>query len=115
MSRNTGAIRSQNVLACRIERKSSMTKIKLLSAGLIAAAMLATPAMARENYVAKRHVQEANGENINLEKYPNQDALNGGALTPAGRMGLELPDGAAPVFMGQTMPMRKWAALLPHS
>jgi hypothetical protein len=87
----------QNVLACRIERKSSMTKIKLLSAGLIAAAMLATPAMARENYVAKRHVQEANGENINMAKYPNQDVLNGGALTPAGRMGLELPDGAASV------------------
>jgi hypothetical protein len=33
-----------------------MTTIKLLSAGLIAAAMLATPAMARENYAAKRHV-----------------------------------------------------------
>jgi hypothetical protein len=30
--------------------------IKLLSAGLIATAMLATSAMARENYIAKRHV-----------------------------------------------------------
>ena len=38
-----------------------MTSIKLLSAGVIAIAMLATPAMARENYVAKRHVAtEAN-------------------------------------------------------
>ena len=35
-----------------------MTTIKLLSAGLIATAMLATPAMARENYVAQRHVSE---------------------------------------------------------
>ncbi|MGY0569849.1 hypothetical protein [Bradyrhizobium canariense] len=36
-----------------------MTKIKLLSAGLIATAMLATPAMAREHYVAQRHVAAA--------------------------------------------------------
>ena len=28
--------------------------------------------------------------------YPDRDLLNGGALTPAGRMGLELPGGAAP-------------------
>jgi hypothetical protein len=28
-------------------------------------------------------------------EYPNRDVLNGGALTPAGRMGLERPDGAA--------------------
>jgi hypothetical protein len=27
--------------------------------------------------------------------FPNRDVLNGGALTPAGRMGLELPGGAA--------------------
>ena len=26
-------------------------------------------------------------------QYPNRDPLNGGALTPAGRLGLELPDG----------------------
>lgn len=31
-------------------------------------------------------------------QYPNRDVLNGGALTPAGRMGLELPGGAAPVY-----------------
>lgn len=31
-------------------------------------------------------------------QYPDRDILNGGALTPAGRMGLELPGGAAPVF-----------------
>jgi hypothetical protein len=33
-----------------------MTKLKLLSAALIAAATLATPAMARESGVASRHV-----------------------------------------------------------
>jgi hypothetical protein len=32
-----------------------MTTIKLLPVGLIATAMLATPAMARENHVAHRH------------------------------------------------------------
>ena len=35
-----------------------MTTIKLLSAGLIATAILATPAMARENYAVKRHISE---------------------------------------------------------
>lgn len=30
-------------------------------------------------------------------EYPNRDLLNGGQLTPAGRMGLELTDGAAAV------------------
>jgi hypothetical protein len=32
--------------------------------------------------------------------HPDRDVLNGGALTPAGRMGLERPYGAAPVFSG---------------
>lgn len=32
-----------------------MTKFKLLSAGLITAAMLAAPAMAREHHVTSRH------------------------------------------------------------
>ena len=36
-----------------------MTKLKLLSAALIAAATLATPAMAREGGVASRHVTAA--------------------------------------------------------
>jgi hypothetical protein len=33
-----------------------MTELKLLSAGLIAAAMLATPVMARKHYLNARHV-----------------------------------------------------------
>ena len=33
-------------------------------------------------------------------QYPNRDVLNGGALTPAGRIGLERAHGAAPVFRG---------------
>jgi hypothetical protein len=31
-------------------------------------------------------------------QYPDRDVLNGGALTTAGRMGLELPGGAVSVF-----------------
>ena len=30
--------------------------------------------------------------------FPNRDVLNGGALTPAGRMGLELPGGAVNAY-----------------
>jgi hypothetical protein len=40
-----------------------MTKLKLLSAALIAAAALATPAMARENHVTvQRHATTTTGE-----------------------------------------------------
>jgi hypothetical protein len=38
--------------------EKSMTKRKLLSATLIAAAMLATPAMARQSHVAARRVTD---------------------------------------------------------
>lgn len=38
--------------------------------------------------------------------YPNRDVLNGGALTPAGRMGLERAGGAAPVFAGRNVYLR---------
>lgn len=38
--------------------------------------------------------------------YPNRDVLNGGALTPAGRMGLERTGGAAPVFAGRNVYLR---------
>jgi hypothetical protein len=37
-----------------------MTKLKLLSAALIATAMLATPTMARESHVTARHAEQAN-------------------------------------------------------
>ena len=42
-------------LSC-IQRRSSMTVIKFLSAGLIAAAMFTTPADAHGNFLARRHV-----------------------------------------------------------
>jgi hypothetical protein len=39
--------------------------------------------------------------------YPDRDSLNGGALTPAGRMGLERPGGAALVFSTSHHPNRE--------
>lgn len=43
-----------------------MIRTKLLSAGLIAAAMFVTPATARENHLAKRHVSETVNANASL-------------------------------------------------
>lgn len=41
----------------------------------------------------------ANSEPESFEaQYPNRDVLNGGALTPAGRMGVELLGRATPVY-----------------
>ena len=59
-----------------------MTTIKLLSAGLIAAAMLATPVMAHENSAANRQVTE--------------QANSRGAVRPfEGHVGLPAPHVAA--------------------
>jgi hypothetical protein len=61
-----------------------MTKIKLLSAGLIATAMLATPAMAREHYGARRHVAEG----AYASAYPAAPLYVGGRVCiPAPRVG----------------------------
>jgi hypothetical protein len=60
-----------------------MTRIKLLSAGLIAAAMLATPVMAREHYVASRHV----ATEANASVFPTDGYFNGRACIPAPRVG----------------------------
>jgi hypothetical protein len=49
-----------------------MTKSKLLSAALVAAAMLATPAVARTNHVTSRHgviVHPSQVEAISLGRY----------------------------------------------
>jgi hypothetical protein len=59
-----------------------MTRFKTLVATALISAIAATPALAFEPaaYAAQ---------------YPDRDILNGGALTPAGRSGLENPGGAA--------------------
>jgi hypothetical protein len=52
-----------------------MTTIKLLSAGLIAAVMLATPAMACKNCLAKRHVaKKANASASATRRYMDSHA-----------------------------------------
>jgi hypothetical protein len=57
-----------------------VTTIKLLSAGMIVAAMLAPPAMARSNYVAMRHVA---GE-ANIGTFPTTRNTDGrvGVMAP---------------------------------
>lgn len=79
-----------------------MTRFKTIGAALMLAAS-ATSAMAQPA-ISELGAFEA--------QYPNRDALNGGALTPAGRLGLELPDGAARVddahgAMGANVPTSK--------
>jgi hypothetical protein len=67
-----------------------MTPIKLLSAGLIATAMLATPAMARENYVARRHAAEnayASVPPAYASVPPTARYVDGRACIPAPRVG----------------------------
>jgi hypothetical protein len=60
-----------------------MTKLKLLSAALIAAAALATPAMARDTGVASRHVAtNADARTANGARY-----IDGRVCIPAPAVG----------------------------
>jgi hypothetical protein len=59
-----------------------MTKSKILSAVLIGAAMLATPAMARETHVARHLADRANATAMTGERY-----VDGRACIPAPRVG----------------------------
>jgi hypothetical protein len=60
-----------------------MTKMKLLSAALIAAAALATPAMARESGVASRHL----AEDANASTTPDARYVDGRLCNPAPAVG----------------------------
>jgi hypothetical protein len=60
-----------------------MTKLKLLSAGLVAAAMIATPALAREGYAASRHVAVDRDDNA----APAARYVDGRVCYPAPRVG----------------------------
>src|SRR5260370_29838345 len=51
-----------------------MTELKLLAAALIATAMLAAPAMARESYVTSRHL----AGNANASNTPGARYIGGG-------------------------------------
>ena len=60
-----------------------MMTLKLLSTGLIAVAMLAAPAMARESHVASRHF----AEDANASASPAPITLGGRVCYPAPRVG----------------------------
>ncbi|WP_445221318.1 hypothetical protein ACKWRH_15845 [Bradyrhizobium sp. Pa8] len=62
---------------------------------LIAAALLSTATISSASAAWSYADQEPAAF---ASMYPDRDVLNGGALTPAGRMGLKRPGGAAPVF-----------------
>jgi hypothetical protein len=69
-----------------------MTTFKIL----IAAALVSMTAVTSAS--AQLPTWAASNPGAFQAQYPDRDVLNGGALTPAGRMGLELPGGAAPAF-----------------
>src|SRR5262249_36444490 len=58
----------------------------IMSIGVISSASAQCPTWATQNPASFQ------------AQYPNRDILNDCELTPAGRTGLELPGGAAPVF-----------------
>lgn len=60
-----------------------MTKLKLLSAALIAAGMLATPAMARTSHVTSRHL----AQDANASASPTARFIDGRVCIPAPRVG----------------------------
>ena len=60
-----------------------MTKLKLLSTALIAAAMLATPTMARESHVTSRH----HAEHANASAFPTAGYIDARVGIPAPRVG----------------------------
>ena len=60
-----------------------MTKLKLLSAALIAAGMLATPAMARTSHVTSRHL----AVDANASVSPTAHYHYGPVCVPAPRVG----------------------------
>jgi hypothetical protein len=71
-----------------------MTTLKILiAAGLVSIATIGSASAQLPNWAI------ANPDSFQAQ-YPDRDILNDGRLTPAGRMGLELPGGAAPVFRG---------------
>ena len=69
-----------------------MTTFKILiGAALVSLATISTANAQLPNWAI-------DNPDLYQSQYPDRDILNGGALTPAGRMGMELPHGAAPAF-----------------
>src|SRR6266480_6704367 len=70
-------------------RRTTVTLFKTL----IAAALVSMTAVTSAS--AQLPIWAATNPGSFQAQYPNRDVLNGGALTPAGRMGLEVPGGAS--------------------
>ena len=69
-----------------------MTTFKILiGAALVSLATITTASAQLPNWAI-------DNPDLYQSQYPDRDFLNDGALTPAGRMGLEYAHGAAPVF-----------------
>jgi hypothetical protein len=73
-------------------RRTTMTTFKILiGAALVSLATVTTASAQLPSWaVTNPDAYQA--------QYPNRDILNDGALTPAGKMGLEFAHGAAPAF-----------------
>jgi hypothetical protein len=66
-----------------------MTKLKVLSAALIAAAVLATPAMARASHVTSRHrAEDANASTTPSARYGEGDGIRGNHFGPGDGYGV---------------------------
>ena len=69
-----------------------MTTFKILiGAALLSLATITTASAQLPNWAI-------DNPDLYQSQYPDRDFLNDGALTPAGRMGLEYAHGAAPAF-----------------
>lgn len=79
-----------------------MTSWKTLTAALLLLAMAAAPASAQDGSRGWFWGQQEPGAFQAM--YPNRDVLNGGELTPAGRMGLVRAYGAVPVYPPSAQP-----------
>jgi hypothetical protein len=65
-----------------------MTRLKLLPAGLIAVAMLATPAIAREGHVTSRHLAaDSYAADSDASTTPGARYIDGRICYPAPRVG----------------------------
>ena len=69
--------------------ENEMTKLKLLSAALVAAVMLATPAMARTSYVTSWHLTE----DATPSAFPNAHDVSGPVSMRASHVGATASNG----------------------
>jgi hypothetical protein len=90
------------------KRKMTMTTFKILiGAALVSLATITAASAQLPSWaISNPDLYEA--------QYPNRDILNDGALTPAGRMGLEFAHGAAPVFGAGHAYAATGRAMTPH-